>query len=100
MIFIDSYGNAISNITREVFHRVFEGKRFRILIHSNSNYTEHISEKYSDVPVGDMLARFNNLDLLEIAINGANISELLSLDIGSVVRVDTTDKCSPPDCLF
>lgn len=100
VIFIDSYGNAISNITREVFHRVFEGKRFRILIHSNSNYTEHISEKYSDVPVGDMLARFNNLDLLEIAINGANISELLSLDIGSVVRVDTTDKCSPPDRLF
>ena len=26
IIFIDSYGNAISNITREVFYRVFENK--------------------------------------------------------------------------
>ena len=36
--------------------------------------------RYSDVPVGEMLARFNQLDLLEISINGADVSELLSLD--------------------
>ena len=29
IIFIDSYGNAISNITREVFYRVFENKPYR-----------------------------------------------------------------------
>ena len=80
IIFIDSYGNAISNITREVFYRVFENKAYRILIQSNKNYTDHISEKYSDVPVGEMLARFNQLDLLEISINGADVAELLSLD--------------------
>ncbi|MCX6334370.1 MAG: SAM-dependent chlorinase/fluorinase [Bacteroidia bacterium] len=88
IIFIDSYGNAISNITREVFHRVFEGRDYRILIQSNKNYTDHILEKYSDVPVGEMVARFNSLDLLEIAINGANVSELLNLNVGSVVRID------------
>ena len=85
IIFIDSYGNAISNITREVFYRVFENKDYRILIQSNKNYTDHISLKYSDVPVGEMLARFNQLDLLEISINGADVSELLSLAVGSVV---------------
>ena len=42
IIFIDSYGNAISNITREVFYRVFENKHYRILIQSNKNYTDHI----------------------------------------------------------
>ena len=88
IIFIDSYGNVVSNITREVFHRVFENRDFRILIQSNKNYTNQISLKYSDVPVGEMLTRFNSLDLLEISINGANVSELLSLSIGSVVRVD------------
>ena len=77
IIFIDSYGNAISNITREVFYRVFENKEYRILIQSNKNYTDQISERYSDVPVGEMLARFNKLDLLEISINGADVSELL-----------------------
>jgi S-adenosyl-L-methionine hydrolase (adenosine-forming) len=100
IIFIDSYGNAISNITREVFYRVFGNKDYRIFIQSNRNYTDHISLKYSDVPVGDMLARFNQLDLLEISINGENMSELLSITIGSVIRVDLTNKPASPNHLF
>jgi S-adenosylmethionine hydrolase len=100
IIFIDSYGNAISNITREVFYRVFEDKNYRILIQSNKNYTDHIVEKYNDVPVGELLARFNSLDLLEISINGANVSELLSLSAGSVVRIDQAIKPASPNHLF
>jgi len=100
IIFIDSYGNAISNVTREVFYRVFENKDYRILIQSNKNYTDQISHKYSDVPVGEMLARFNQFDLLEISINGANISELLSITVGSVVRIDLVNKAASPDRLF
>jgi S-adenosylmethionine hydrolase len=100
IIFIDSYGNAISNITREVFYRVFENKNYMILIQSNKNYTEKISNRYSDVPVGELLARFNQLDLLEISINGANVSELLSLNVGSVVRVDMANKAATPNRLF
>jgi S-adenosylmethionine hydrolase len=100
IIFIDSYGNAISNITREVFYRVFEDKNYRILIQSNKNFTDHIVEKYNDVPVGELLARFNSLDLLEISINGANVSELLSLSTGSVLRIDHSVKQASPDHLF
>jgi hypothetical protein len=100
IIFIDSYGNAISNITREVFDRVFEKREFRILIQSNKNYTDHISERYSDEPVGELLARFNSLDLLEISINGANVSELLSISVGSVVRVDIPEKKTSANKLF
>jgi len=100
IIFIDSYGNAISNVTREVFSRVFENRDYRILIQSNKNYTDKISERYSDVPVGEMLAKFNQLDLLEVAINGANVSELLSIETGSVVRIDTSGKAASPDKLF
>lgn len=100
IIFIDSYGNAISNITREVFYRVFENKHYKILIQSNKNYTDQISDKYSDVPVGELLARFNQLELLEISINGGNVSELLSLDVGSVVRIDLAHKAASPNRLF
>ena len=84
IIFIDSYGNAISNITREVFYRVFENKAYRILIQSNKNYTDQISLKYSDVPVGEMLARFNQL----------------SLSVGSVLRIDIANKAASPNRLF
>jgi S-adenosylmethionine hydrolase len=100
IIFIDSYGNAISNITREIFYRVFENKHFRILIRGNKNYTEQICQKYSDVPVGELLARFNSLELLEISINGADVSELLSLSVGSAVRVDLINKAASADKLF
>lgn len=100
IIFIDSYGNAISNITREIFYRIFSDKEFRIFIQSNKNYTGKISEKYCDVPVGDILARFNSLDLLEISINGENISELLSLSAGSAVRVELVNKISGANKLF
>ena len=100
IIFIDSYGNAISNVTKELFRRVFEEKEYRIFIQSNKNHTDHIVEKYSDVPVGDMLARFNSLDLLEISINGANISELLSLSVGSVLRIDSINRTVLPNRLF
>ncbi len=100
IIFIDSYGNAISNVTREVFYRVFENKDFRILIQSNKNYTEQISEKYSDVPVRDMLARFNQLDLLEMSINGDDISEILNLELGSVLRIELANNTAAPNRLF
>ncbi len=100
IIFIDSYGNAISNITREVFLRIFEKNDYRILIQSNKNYSDQIVRKYSDVAVGDLLTRFNSLGLLEIAINGANISELLSLGIGTVVRIEKIKKTTSPDRLF
>ncbi|HEX2920003.1 MAG TPA: SAM-dependent chlorinase/fluorinase [Bacteroidales bacterium] len=95
IIFIDSYGNAISNITREIFYRIFENRDYRILIQSNRNYTSKISNRYSDVPVGELLARFNQLDLLEIAVNGANVSELFSITTGSVIRVDALNKSAP-----
>lgn len=100
IIFIDSYGNAISNITREVFYRVFENREYRILIQSNRNFINRISTKYSDVPVGELLARFNQLDLLEISVNGADVSELLGISPGSVVRVDAVNKPGPPNRLI
>jgi S-adenosylmethionine hydrolase len=100
IIFIDSYGNAISNITREVFYRVFENREYLILIQSNKNFTNHICKKYSDEPVGELLARFNSLELLEISINGADVSELLGLSVGSVVRVDLANKKVSPNKLL
>jgi len=100
IIFIDSYGNAISNITREIFYRISENREFRITIRGNKNYTDSISDTFNDVPVGDLLARFNSLDLLEVSINGADISELLNLTVGSAVRVEMIDKTAPANRLF
>jgi S-adenosylmethionine hydrolase len=100
VIFIDSYGNAITNITREVFSRVFDGRAFRILIKSNKYYTEKISKLYSDEPVGEIVTLFNMVDLLEVSINGANLCQLFGVDTGDAVRVEARDDGREGNGLF
>ncbi len=100
VIFIDSYGNAFTNITRDIFFRVFERKPYKIIIQSNRNYISAIREKYCDVPEGELLARFNYLNLIEIAINGANVSELFNLEIGTSVRIELSDETIRKNGLF
>ena len=100
IIFIDTYGNAISNITHDLFKRVFSNKKFQVAIRSNSNIIDHISPSYNNESVGDLLAVFNSLDLLEIGINGTNASELLSLQAGDIVRIAAPGSNKKPGMLF
>jgi S-adenosyl-L-methionine hydrolase (adenosine-forming) len=101
VIFIDSYGNTITNITRETFERVFGKRAITITIQSNRHRVSSLSTNYNDKPVGELLARFNTLDLLEIAINGANVSELYGLQTGSVIRItDDTNVSAKGSGLF
>jgi S-adenosyl-L-methionine hydrolase (adenosine-forming) len=100
IIFIDSYGNAITNITREVFGRVFDKMHFRIFIKSNKYYTEKISTSYSDESVGELVSLFNQLDLLEISINGDNLSRLFNIENGDVVRIEGITTRNINDGLF
>lgn len=100
IIFIDSYGNAISNITRDLFMRVFAKQKFNIAIRSNKNIINKISKSYISESVSDLIALFNSLDLLEIGINGANASELLSLQVGDVIRVAAPGTNKSPGMLF
>jgi S-adenosyl-L-methionine hydrolase (adenosine-forming) len=96
VIFIDSYGNTITNITKDTFERVFGDSAVIITIQSNRHRVNSLSASYSDKPVGELLARFNCLDLLEVAINGASISELYGLTTGSVVRITDDNKATAP----
>ncbi len=89
--YIDSFGNAITNITKELFFRVGQGRRFEILVQSNFNKIEEISSYYDDVRTGRMLAIFNSFDLLELAINKGNMALLESLESKSSIRVKFYD---------
>ncbi len=100
IIYIDTYGNAISNITNDLFKRVFSNKRFQIAIRSNTNIIDHISASYNSESIGELLAVFNALDLLEIGINGTNASELLSLQVGDIVRIAAPGSNKKPGMLF
>ena len=87
IVYIDSFQNAITNISKDLFERVGNGKPFKIYVQSNHYVISKINTTYQETSVGELLAIFNSLNLLEIAINGGNAAELLHLDTSSSVRI-------------
>lgn len=87
VVYIDSFQNAITNVSKDLFDRVGNGKPFKIYVQSNHYVISKINQAYQETSVGELLAIFNSLDLLEIAINGGNAAELLNLNTNSSIRI-------------
>jgi len=87
VIYIDAFQNVITNITKEFFNKVQQGRRFTL--HFKRNETiNHLSWHYNEVPEGEKLCLFGISDHLEIAINKGNASGLLGLSLGDSVIID------------
>lgn len=87
VIYIDAFQNVITNITKDFFNRVQEGRRFVLYFKRNETIT-HLSWHYNEVPEGEKLCLFGISDHLEIAINKGNASGLLGLNLGDSVIID------------
>lgn len=87
VIYIDSYSNAITNITKEIFEENLAGRKFEILLNTNLLKTDKIHPSYKSVDKGELVCIFNSLGLLEIAIREGKASQLLSLNRKSSIRI-------------
>ncbi|MDM7913639.1 MAG: S-adenosyl-l-methionine hydroxide adenosyltransferase family protein [Candidatus Eisenbacteria bacterium] len=87
VIHIDSFGNILTNITREVFEMVAAGKRFRVIV--NGKAIDRISRSYEEVERGKALAIFSSLELLEIAVHGGRADRRIGAGKGDPVQVLT-----------
>lgn len=87
VIYIDSFQNVITNITKDFFMNVQQGRRFILYFKRNETIT-HLSWFYNEVPEGEKLCLFGISDHLEIAINKGNASGLLGLNLGDSVIID------------
>lgn len=74
-VYVDDFGNVITNITREEFEKARAGRSFSIIL--PGAVINKISDTYDDVKFGDVLAIFNSFGLLEIAINGKSAFQML-----------------------
>jgi S-adenosyl-L-methionine hydrolase (adenosine-forming) len=92
VIYIDSFQNAITNISQELFNRIGNGKKFEIYVQSKHNMINRISTSYNDTEPGDLLAIFNSSGLLEIAIGNGNAAGLLRLNTNSTIRVEFKER--------
>ena len=93
VMYIDVYGNIITNIDFDLFERISKNRKFKISAHSyHHKYTTNkISKSYHDVNNGEMLAIFNSLGMLEIAICNGRADEQLNLSKTSIIRVKFFD---------
>jgi S-adenosylmethionine hydrolase len=92
VVYIDSFRNAITNIPRELFEKIGKNRPFDIFIQSNHYKINKINKTYNETSAGELLALFNSLNLLEIAISSGNVADLLNLNINSIIRIKFYDK--------
>ena len=93
-IYVDAYGNVITNITRSLFEDVVGSRPFNIVLRRGDSDLNRISRTYSEVPQGEKVALFTSEGFLEIAINhgvegsGGGASDLLGIRENDIVRIE------------
>lgn len=104
IVYIDHYGNAVTNISKKVFQAIATDRTFTIK--TRNTIIKTILERYSDLGAKDnasikdqeskTVAVFNENNMLEIAIYKSNQSfgsanSLLGLNYRDVVTIEFTD---------
>ncbi|NSW45564.1 MAG: SAM-dependent chlorinase/fluorinase [Bacteroidales bacterium] len=79
VIFVDSYGNAITNISRSKFEQCKADRNFIIYPGTKHECIKKISTSYYEHTNDELFAIFNSVDLLELGIFNDNISKLYNL---------------------
>jgi len=87
IVHVDTFGNVVVNLDKQTFERVRSGRRYSIYYKSDDPITK-LSHRYNEVPIGEVCAFFNDIDMLEIAINMGNAHELLSLNKNETIQID------------
>ncbi|WP_256006659.1 SAM hydrolase/SAM-dependent halogenase family protein [Pedobacter deserti] len=87
VIYIDTFCNVITNITKDLFTRIQRNRDFTLYFRKSETITQ-LSWHYNEVPEGEKLCLFGISNHLEIAINKGKASGLLGLHLGDIVRVE------------
>jgi S-adenosylmethionine hydrolase len=85
VVYIDNYGNCISNISRKMVEDHFGDRK--VSVNSNVGLASGISKNYSDVEEGEIVCLYNSSGFLEIAINRAQAEKLLGIKIDTPVMI-------------
>jgi len=86
VMFIDKFGNAVTNIKKDFFEQAAGGRKFK-LYYSPKNHIDTIHAKYSDVPFGEELCLFNSAGYLEIAVYMDSAEKILGLHKNFTVNI-------------
>jgi len=85
VIRVDGFGNLITNIAKDAFNTLSNGKTYTVQFGGEKFRRLHTN--YNQAEQGDCFLLFNSLDLLEIGIYKGNASELLGMGYDSPVNI-------------
>lgn len=85
VVYVDHFGNCITNISRTLFEERSEGRE--VTGYAGSGIIRNIHHTYSDVPVGETLMLFGSGNLLEVAVNQGNAATLLHIQRGTPINI-------------
>jgi len=88
IIFIDNFGNAVTNISRRYLEQLLPKSKsgsFRIAVRDRE--ITKISSNYSEGSASEPIALIGSSDYLEIAVNQGSASEMLGLKEGTEIIV-------------
>lgn len=78
ILYVDRYGNAVLNVTREDFEKYRNNRSFSILVPMNQPLTS-IASDHASVPDGMQFCMFNSAGYLEIGVKNNSAFQLLGL---------------------
>ncbi len=96
VLYIDRFGNVVTNVTRSIFKDVGKGRSFTIELprqRFSKDQFKIIRKQYSEVNEGQALALFNSAGHLEISIAKSDLqsvggaSTLLGLNYGENIKI-------------
>lgn len=75
VLYVDDFGNLITNITKTEFDKHIGNKKFDISL--PGGHVDKLFQTYDDVKVGDMVCFFNSMGYLEIALYGDEAGKIV-----------------------
>ena len=92
VVYIDNFGNLVSNISQKTFKEVAADRPFEIMLPRNQRIKK-LSTGYTPAQAGSLLAFFNSQGLLEVALaegrgkvyNGAN--SMLGVEVQNTITI-------------
>ena len=91
VIYVDSYGNLICNISEILFRELGNKRKFNLSFRCHKAAAIKEYRSYGDVPEGEIVVLFGTHGLLEIAINRGKANNMLGLEMDSTVVINFLD---------
>ncbi len=88
ILYIDGYGNVITNISRDYFNYWGDNRKFSIQLRYRKHELNRISQRYSDEAEANLVAVFNANQFLEIGFVGGSLVQYFGLQVQDTVVVE------------